>query len=180
MSEALWVLTGPPGSGETAILDAIRDDVRCVDEPARRVLAQQRANDGSGTPDRDPSMFVQLLLQQTIRDHEDARRGDGPVLFDRGIPDCVAYAHLLGVDPSPSQRASERLRYGQEVFLLEPREDIYVTDDERTMSFADTLAFQGLILEAYRRSGYRLLVVLPGDVGERASAILSRIQRPNG
>ena len=180
MSEALWVLTGPPGSGKTAILDAIRDDVRSVDEPARRVLAEQRANDRSGTPDRDPSMFVQLLLQRAIQDHGDARGRDGPVLFDRGIPDCVAYSHLLGVDPGPSQRASERFRYRPEVFVLEPWEDIYVTDDERTMSFADTLAFHELILEAYQRSRYRLLVVPRGDVGERVSAIRSRIQRPNG
>ena len=171
----LWVLTGAPGSGKTAILAALRDDVRCVDEPARRVLAQQRAVDGRGTPDRDPSMFVQLLLSRAIGDHREAGRGNGPVLFDRGVPDCVAYAHLLCVDPGPASEASERLRYRSDVLVVEPWEDIYVTDDERTMSFADTLPFHELILEAYRRAGYELVTVPRDDVEQRASFVRSRI-----
>ena len=180
MTEALWVLTGAPGSGKTAILDAIRDDVRCVDEPARRVLAEQRAVDGPGTPDRDPSTFVQLLLRQAIRDHGDARLGGDPVLFDRGVPDCVAYANLLGVDPTAALEASERFRFHHEVFVLEPWEDIYITDDERTMPFADTAAFHELILEAYRGAGYGFLVVPQCDVGQRVSLIRSRIQQLEG
>ena len=173
----------PHGSArirQTAILDAIRDELRCVDEPARRVLAEQRAIDGSGTPDRDPSTFVQLLLRQAIRDHGTARLIDGPVLFDRGIPDCVAYANLLDVDPTAALEASERFRFRDEVFVLEPWEDIYVPDDERTMSFAETAAFHELILEAYRRAGYGFLVVPRGDVDRRASVIRSRIQQPEG
>jgi predicted ATPase len=174
-----WILTGAPGSGKTAILDAIRGGVRCVDEPARRVLAEQRAIDGRGTPDRDPSIFVHLLLERAIEDHEEAQSGEGPVLFDRGLPDCVAYAVLLAVDARDAQAAAERYRYGPEVFLLEPWEDIYVTDHERTMSFADTVAFQALILEAYRRTGYELVSVPRADVGTRVAFVRSRILRPD-
>lgn len=171
----LWVLTGAPGSGKTSILDALRGDVRCVDEPARRILAEQRAIDGQGTTDRDPSMFVQLVLERAIEDHEQGGRSGDPVLFDRGIPDCVAYAKLLDVDPGPALEATERLRYRRVAFVLEPWEDIYVTDDERTMSFADTVPFHELILEAYRSAGYELAVLPRAGVEQRSNVIRSRI-----
>ena len=153
-SQELRILTGAPGSGKTTILDELRDTLRCFDEPARRVLAEQRAIGGSGVPSQDPARFVELLVEVAVADHERAL-GAGPALFDRGMPDCIAYAIYLGVDPGPSIRASDSYRYHDEVFILEPWEEIYVTDDERTMSFADTVAFHAVLEDAFDRAGYR-------------------------
>lgn len=176
MSEGLWILTGAPGSGKTAILDALRGSLRCVDEPARRVFAEQRAIGGAGTPARDPARFVEMLLEVAIADHERASRDGGPALFDRGIPDCIAYAVHLGVDPGPSVSASDRYRYREEVFILEPWEEIYATDDERTMTFADTVAFHAALEDAFDRAGYRRVSVPRGSVAERAAHIGLRIR----
>ena len=175
VSDERYVLTGAPGSGKTAILDALRSDVPCVDEPARRILAEQRRSKGKGTPERDPLLFLRLLLERSIADHETARTSGGPVLFDRGVPDCVAYAILLGAAPADAREAALRFRYRDQVFVLEPWEAIYRTDDERTMSFTDTLPFHELIVDAYRRAGYGLLVVPRGDVGERARFVLDHM-----
>ena len=171
----LRILTGAPGSGKTAILDLLADSVHCVGEPARRVLADQRAIGGRGTPDRDPGLFVELLLERSIADHRAAEAVDGPVLFDRGIPDCVAYAQLLEVDVSPSIDATERHRYHSEVLILEPWEDIYVTDDERTMSFVETLGFHSLLVDAYERAGYQLIVVPRRPAEDRAGFVRDRV-----
>ena len=155
-----FILTGAPGSGKTAILDALGPDVLPVGEPAREILAEQRSPGGAGTPDRDPSHFVELLLRRSQEKYEAARRWAGPVVFDRGIPDCVAYAVLLGADPAPSTSASEVYRYQREVFVLAPWEEIYSVDDERTMSFADTFAFHEALVDAYERTGYILVDIL--------------------
>ena len=56
-------------------------------------------------------------------------------MFDRGIPDCITYAVVMDVDPAPSRGAAEAHRYHRDVLILEPWEEIYDTDDERTMSF---------------------------------------------
>jgi predicted ATPase len=170
----LWILTGAPGSGKTTILDELRGTIRCVDEPARRLLAEQRASGGTGTPDRDPARFVELLLEVAIADHERAFSGR-LTMFDRGIPDCIAYAIHLGVDPGPSLRASDRYRYHDEVFILEPWEEIYVADDERKMSFADTIAFHSLLEDAFDRSGYRRVTVPRASVGDRAAFVQERM-----
>lgn len=167
----LHVLTGAPGSGKTAILDELAAVVPNMGEPAREILAEQRATGGAGTPDRDPSRFVELLLLRSIEKHRAAQQLAGSVLFDRGLPDCVAYSIVLGIDPTPSLRASDVYRYGRRVLLLEPWKEIYVTDDERTMSFAATKGFQEAIKDAYDRTGYTLLEVPRGSVAERAAFV---------
>ena len=135
----LFILTGAPGTGKTALLRQVGSHIRAVDEPAREILAEQRATDGDGTPDRDPARFVELLLQRSIGKHRAAVAARGPALFDRGVPDCIAYAQLLGVDPAPSPAAAATYRYHDHVCLLEPWEEIYTTD-ERTMTYGDSRA----------------------------------------
>jgi predicted ATPase len=142
-----------------------------VGEPAREILAEQRATGGAGTPDRDPSAFVDLLLRRSIDKYEAALDWEGPAVFDRGMPDCVAYAVLLGSDPTASLAACERYRYHPEVLVVEPWEEIYATDGERTMSFADTIPFHVALVEAYERAGYTLVVV-PRDSTEHRAAFV--------
>jgi predicted ATPase len=137
----LFILTGAPGSGKTAILRQLGNEFICIDEPAREILAEQRATGGRGTWEQDASLFVHLLLQRSIEKHEMARGSEGTVVFDRGIPDCVVYAVRAGIDPTPSLEAVEVYRYQPHVLFLEPWRDIYETDDERIMSFDDTVSF---------------------------------------
>jgi predicted ATPase len=175
LSDELWILTGAPGSSKTTILDELRESLRCVDEPSRRVLAEQRAIGGSGVPRQDPARFVELLVESAVADHERAL-GAGLTLFDRGIPDCIAYAIHLGVDPGPSVRASDRYRYHDEVLILEPWEEIYATDDERTMSFADMVVFHAALEDAFDRSGYRRVAVPRGSARDRAAFVEERLR----
>jgi predicted ATPase len=170
-SNDLYVLTGAPGSGKTAILDRLIGEIRCVGEPAREILAEQRLTGGAGTHDRDPSLFVDLLLRRSIEKHEGAQRSQGPSIFDRAVPDCVAYATLMGIDPAPSVLASERYRYHAEVLVLQPWEEIYTVDDERTMSFADTIPFQQALVDAYERAGYTLVEVPRDSVEDRTAFV---------
>ena len=165
------ILTGAPGTGKSAILGRLAAEVATVPEPARRILADERAAGGRGTPDLDPTRFVELLLERSIAAHRTALAADGVVLFDRGIPDCAAYAVHLGTDPEPSLRAAADRRYRTEVLLLTPWEAIYATDDERRMSFEATLGFQDAIVDAYRRSGYELVEVPRAPLEERVALV---------
>jgi len=161
-----FVLTGAPGGGKTAILARVGPGIRTVAEPAREVLAEERAAGGRGTPDQDPARFVELLLVRSIENYKrDGRRE--VTLYDRGIPDCVGYAVHLGADPSPSIEASARYRYHPQVLVLEPWEAIYTTDDERKMTFAQAVEFHEELLDGYRNAGYELITVPRGSVLRR-------------
>jgi predicted ATPase len=167
----LIIITGAPGTGKTAILDQLGADVCCVGEPAREILEEQRSIGGAGTPDRDPSLFLDLLLRRSIDKHMAARERVGPSVFDRGVPDCVAYSAHLGLDLAPSVSASETYRYNVEVLACEPWEGIYAVDGERTMSFASARVFHEELMEAYERTGYALVDV-PRDSVERRAAFV--------
>ena len=169
----LLILTGSPGSGKTAILSRLKGEFGCVDEPAKEVLAEQRATGGRGTWDQDPSLFVHLLLQRSIERYEVARRSDETVIFDRGIPDCVVYAIRAGTDVTPSVAAVEAFRYQRDVLFLEPWSDIYTTDEERIMSFDDTVSFSEQLRDVYERSDYTLVRVPQASIDDRVASFAS-------
>jgi predicted ATPase len=176
-TSGLFILTGAPGSGKTAVLARLSREFLCVDEPAREVLAEQRASGGRGTWDQDPSLFVHLLLQRSIQKYEAARRTRQTVVFDRGIPDCVVYAARLGADVTPSIHAIETFRYESDVLFLEPWNDIYWTDEERIMSFDDTVSFSNSLREVYEQSGYSLMAVPHVSIDHRTAFVREFIMR---
>jgi predicted ATPase len=176
-TSGLFILTGAPGSGKTAILGRLIDEFRCVDEPAREVLAEQRATGGRGTWDQDPALFVDLLLERSIVKHEIARRSGDTVIFDRGVPDCVVYAILAETDPAPSLAAVHLYRYQPHVFFLEPWSDIYETDEERIMTFDATVSFSEALRDVYERSDYTLVDVPRGSLDDRAAFVRMMVAR---
>ena len=101
----------------------------------------------------------------------------GPFIFDRGIPDCIVYAVLAGVDPRPSLEAAEEYRYHPHVLLLEPWEEIYVTDEERILTFDDTMSFNKSLKEVYERAGYVLDIVQPGSIMDRVAFVRSTVEQ---
>ncbi|HET7498792.1 MAG TPA: AAA family ATPase [Candidatus Eisenbacteria bacterium] len=171
-----FILTGAPGGGKTAILARLGPGIRPVAEPAREVLAEERAAGGRGTPDQDAGRFVELLLARSIEKYEAAGSGE-PVLYDRGIPDCVGYAVHLGADPSPGVEAAVRYRYHPQVLVLEPWEAIYTTDDERKMTYAQAVGFHEELLEGYRNAGYELITVPREPIEQRIAFIREFIAR---
>jgi predicted ATPase len=177
ISSNLFILTGAPGTGKTAILRQLGNEFTSVDEPAREILAEQRATGGRGTWDQDPSLFVHLLLRRSIEKYAMARRSGETVIFDRGIPDCIVYAVRAGADPRPSLEAAHVYRYRPHVLLLEPWSDIYETDEERIMSFDDTVSFSQTLRDVYERSGYTLVEVPRDSIGGRATFVRMSIAR---
>ena len=153
-----FILTGAPGTGKTAVLDHLPADLRVIGEPAREAIADYGAK-----PPFD--VFVPMLLERSIAKYESA--GDLAV-FDRGIPDCVAYAEWLGSDPGPSAEAAHRYRYHPEVLVLRPWVDIYTTDELRDMSFDMVVGFQAVIEDVYERLGYDLIELPEASIDERA------------
>ncbi len=152
------------GSGKSTVLAALaaRGYVT-VPEPARIVLAEQRASGGDGVPDRSPQRFCDLMLERMRRDftaHDDA-------IFDRGTPDLVGYYNLFGLKPPDTPE-----RYDDPVFVLPSWPDIYTTDDERTMTYEMAKAFGDDVRATYERLGYTLVDVPKATPDGRADFIV--------
>jgi predicted ATPase len=175
-TNTLIVITGAPGSGKTPLVrELVALGFKGIDEPAREVLAQQRAIGGDGVPERDARLFCDLMLSRAIADLERMRGAQTPVFFDRGIPDQIGYAELFGLDASMAQRAAAVHRYNDVVFALPSWPEIYVTDRERTMSFEAAETFGERVRDIYEHLDYTLVVVPRDTVRARARFIVETL-----
>ena len=171
-----FLITGAPGSGKTALLPCLRHlGLAAVEEAARQVLAEQRACGGRGTTEQDPARFTQLMLSRAIKHHREHRGREGPVLFDRGLPDVLGYARLFGLPETQAAMAAQAHRYNRTAFLAPPMPQIYRQDEERRMSFEEARAFGEELARGYRDLGYRLVELPAGTPETRCEFILQHV-----
>lgn len=171
-----FVLTGAMGAGKSAVLEALAAmNFRCIAEPARIVLKQQRKIKGTGVPEKDPALFNMLMLDKMLRNYEHNLNSESPVIFDRGLPDLIGYAELLNIDKMKYETAASEFRYNLCVFLFIGWEDVYCTDDERKMSYQMAKEFGENAGAIYRRLGYETISVPFAAVQERADFVVEKI-----
>lgn len=169
------VITGAMGSGKSTVLQLLKaQGFNVVSEPAREILAEQRSIGDEGVPEQNPKLFTQLLLSRAIFQYKQQAIHD-IVIFDRGIPDNIAYAQLFNLDYLPASNAAKLYRYDTDVFIFPAWDKIYTTDDERIMSFEDAKAFGDSVQKIYTECGYNLIEVPRVSPEERVKFIREKI-----
>jgi predicted ATPase len=170
-----FVLTGAPGSGKTAILRQLElDGFSVVEEAATDVIAMAQARDIS-----EPwmhSWFVDLVVDlQRRRQVRGSREPEEVQFYDRSVICTAALAVYLGHAVSDAlSRELERVMteeiFQRRVFFI--RNLGFITPTEaRRISFEETLRFERIHEETYRKFGFELVFVEPGSVSERVAAI---------
>lgn len=176
IKDNLFILTGPPGSGKSEIIDAMVEEkgVACVPEFARAIIAQQCAIEGDGLYDKNPQLFKELMLSRAIHDffETDAEK---PVLFNRGIPDLLAYSDCFDLVRGAEVKAAELYQYNKTVFFAPSWEAIYSNDEDRQISFQEAKEFGDNLKSIYRELGYELLELPCASVNERFNVLMESI-----
>lgn len=172
---ARYVITGALGAGKTSVLALLAEQYETVAEPARVLIAEHRDATGESTLDHRPGLFLERLIARSIEDHSSS--ADSTVtVFDRGVPDCAAYAAAYELDTGSALDAADRYRYDDPVFVAPPWEEIYSTDTMRRATFAQAEAFYGHVTKTYAQLGYDLVELPKASVGERAELITGHIE----
>ncbi len=175
-----FILTGAMGAGKSTILqELIALKYLCIEEPARPIIAEQRGIEGDGIYDRNPKLFVELMLSRAMFQFKQMQNCDNNVIFDRGIPDNITYAQGFGWDPSHIHNASKQYRYNNLVFFTPGWKEIYQTDDERKMSFEAAKQFGDDVRKLYLSLGYKVIDVPFGKPEVRAKFIIDTINETN-
>ncbi len=171
-----FILTGAMGAGKTSAIYKIKEKgIHCIDEPARIILKEQRAIGGDGVPEKNPELFNKLMLERMISEYKNNLERNEVVVFDRGIPDIIAYADILQTKKEMSEIAAEEFRYNKHVFMFNGCEEIYTNDDERKVDFQTANNFGTSLRKIYKDLNYSIIDVPLLTIEERAGFIISTI-----
>jgi predicted ATPase len=176
-NDRLFVITGGPGVGKTAVLDELqRGGFACVPEAARRIIQEQVRSGGDAVPWLNMERYSALMLEESIKDYLTHAGAASVTFFDRGILDTVTHFRLAGLPlPDEAYRLTQRYRYNPDVFLFPPWQEIYQTDSERKQTFEESVTTYRVNKEVYSEYGYRLLEVPVASVTERVDFILRSV-----
>jgi predicted ATPase len=175
-----FILTGAMGGGKSTILDLLqKQKTKCVSEPARQILYEQRLICANGVPERNSELFTELMLSRATRFFMENINDNENIIFDRGIPDLIAYAELFQLDTRIYYNASTQYRYNNSVFWFKGWKEIYQKDDERKMSYEQACEFGERTLEIYKNLGYDVIEVPKISCEMRTHFILEKIMIDN-
>jgi predicted ATPase len=164
------VITGGPCTGKTSLIDYIGNHgVFVIPEVARPIVAVMQ--------EYEPEKFENKSCLEDIIDTLQIKAWkDHPVgIFDRGLPDQIAYRHYFGVKiPSSLHLVCDILRY-EKVFFLPFWKEIYVNNEVRAEPEEDAQLLSRLIYRAYRDYGYELIEVPKVSIEQRVEFIMDNI-----
>jgi predicted ATPase len=174
-----FVLTGAPGAGKTAIVRQLElDGFSVVEEAATDLIALEQSK-RIAEPWTHPSFIdsvADLQRQRQLRASCEANRIQ---FHDRSAICTAALAVYLGHPVSDGlARELERIKkeaiFQERVFFI--RNLGFITPTEaRRITFEETLRFERIHEETYRKFGYEIFFVEPGNVMDRVSAIKATI-----
>jgi predicted ATPase len=175
--ESFVTISGCSGGGKSTLLAELRRrGFAAIDEPGRRIVAEELKRGGSALPWVDAVAFARRAIEVSLSDRAGADTCARWVFFDRGLIDAaVALQHLTG-EPVV-ERFSVLYRYNKRVFLAPPWPEIYGLDRERRHDLSEAVAEYKRLIDVYPSLGYDIHVLPKVSVAERADWILAFLAR---
>jgi len=170
------IITGAPGTGKTAIINALKQKgYSCAEEISREIIAEQIMIGGDVLPWKNQIAFenhiANLRKEQYLNSTENKN-----YFFDRTSIDCVAYlmVNSLGTTNEITEIIKQCV-FNRQVFITPFWEEIYINDDERVEDIQEAINIENSLIETYKSLGYTLVKVPKLSVNERVNFILSKI-----
>jgi len=176
MSETNWyVITGAPSSGKTTLVKELeKQGHRVVHEVARAVIETEMEQNRTLKEIRSDKGYFENLVLSTKIDIEARLPKDEVIIFDRAIPDSVAYFEIAGLDTEKALSKSPRNRY-RNVFMLDR---LSFQKDHARIEDHEMAARLDRSLEAsYRRLGYEVTRIGVMPVKDRLRLIIEEIEK---
>lgn len=176
MSDRFVLISGCSGGGKSTLLDALASRrYQTIQEPGRRIVAEQTANGGDALPWIDMASFLNRAIDVALADRRGTSSGSGWVFFDRGLVDAASALEATTGEPA-LERLCLRHRYNRLVFMAPPWPEIYENDPDRRHSFDDAVAEHERLMRDYPLLGYDVVVLPKVSVDRRAEFVLNTLR----
>ena len=169
------VISGCSGGGKSTLLAELeRRGYVVVQEPGRRIIAEELEGGGRALPWVDMASFAQKAIDMAPADREAAKDAKDWVFFDRSLVDAAAALEHARDEPA-LDRLCQHHRYNPGVFFVPPWAELYETDDARRHSRAEAVAEYDRLLAAYSSQQYRIHILPKISVAQRADMVIERL-----
>jgi predicted ATPase len=172
-----YIITGAPGTGKTAIINALKKEGHsCAEEISRTIITEQIASGGDALPWKNLATFSQQVIALRKAQHTNAPQNKIH-FFDRGIIDVIAYLKHDGLPvDNDILEMVKKFSYNKTVFYTPIWEEIYTNDSERKEDIITAKKIEESLLTTYKSFGYTLVEVPKLSVSERTDFILSKLK----
>jgi predicted ATPase len=170
-----YILTGTPGAGKTALLQALAvRGYAVVPEAATDVIARAQAR---GIDESGPGLVDDIVAVQRARQEAPVPPDVTVQLFDRSPICTLALARYAGLPVSPVlaaevERVLRARLYQQPVFFVRPIGFVTPTAVRR-ITYEQSLRFERVHEDVYRGCGFELVDIPPASVPDRAARVMS-------
>lgn len=169
------VISGCSGGGKSTLLAELkRRGYAVVEEPGRRVIAEELASGGTALPWIDLAAFLRRVSNMALADRTSAAAYKNWVFFDRSLVDAVSALDAIA-GSSHLHTLFEEHRYHRCVFMTPPWPDIYVNDADRRHGFDEAVTEYDRLARDYPRLGYETIILPKVAAAERANLVLSTL-----
>ena len=175
MDNRLVLITGCSGGGKSTLLAELNTrGYPVVEEPGRRIIADELASGGNALPWADPAAFLRRAIEIALGDRAMANVHSGWVFFDRGLVDAASALEALTGEPVLRSLCTAH-RYHGRVFMAPPWPEIYVTDADRQHSLEAATAEYQRLAETLPKLDYDVITLPKTSPSARADFVLATL-----
>jgi len=169
------LISGCSGGGKSTLLAELKQRGQStIDEPGRRIVAEEKAGTGAALPWVDMEAFAHRAIAVALSDLVKAEREPGLVFFDRGLIDAaVALQSASGVPFRVT--LGDKMHYAKTVFLAPPWPEIFSQDEDRRLGLDAAIEEFEQLEFTLRDLGYGICFLPKASVRNRADFMLDNI-----
>ena len=147
-----------------------------VEEPGRRIVAEERGGAGTALPWVDLAAFARRAVAMAKSDLASAVKTPGTVFFDRGLVDAAVALQFAAGIPYAETMGSVR-PYDDTVFLAPPWPELFETDEDRRHDMSAAVDEFERLQAALQDMGYDIHLLPKVSVEARADLVIETIKR---